>query len=112
MREEESTEELPGLPTGSVLNTPMEVLHSGAHTAFSALLTGYASATNKNLYPYVEKLHLKIHTNVDRLDWLHRLFRRGHTEQDVLNKFKNDAKWRAELAQLRAEPKEQGETKS
>lgn len=96
------TEELPGLPSGSVLNTAMEVMHSGAHTAFSALLSGYAFATNANLKPYVEKLHWKIETNVGRIDWVHRLFAEGLTKAEVLDKFKNNRDWRAELATLNA----------
>jgi len=99
------TEELPGLPTGSVLNTALEILHSGAHTAFSALITGYAFATNKKLGPYAGKLHWKIETNVDRLDWAHRLFKKGLTKQEVLRKFKNSCHWRDELEQLKAKGK-------
>lgn len=106
------TDALPGLPTGSALNTTMEVLHSGAHTAFSALLTGYAFATNANLHPYAEKLHLKILRNVERFDWIHRLFMKGHTKQEVLHKFKNDANWRDELEQLKAESTQGGGSKS
>jgi hypothetical protein len=49
------TEELPGLPADSALNTAMGTLHSGAHTALSALLSGYAFATNPSLQPYVEE---------------------------------------------------------
>lgn len=94
------TEKLPGLPKDSVLNTALEVLHSGAHTAFSALLTGYAFATKPDLHPYVDKLHQKVHTNVDRLDWLHRLFLKGLSKQQVLDKFRTDRRWRDELAEM------------
>jgi hypothetical protein len=80
------TEELPGLPANSVLNTALEMLHSGAHTSFSALLSGYAFATNPALQPSVEKLHWKVKTNVDRLDWVHRLFAKGLTREDVLGR--------------------------
>jgi hypothetical protein len=103
------TEKLPGLPKNSVLSSALEVIHSGAHTAFSALITGYAFATNKKLHPDAEKLHSKIARNVDRLDWMHRLFVKGATKQEVLDKFKNHHKWRDELAQLRTEQVEQAE---
>lgn len=97
------TETLPGLPPDSVLNTPLEVLHSGAHTAFSALLTGYAFATNPKLEPYVDKMHMKVEINVHRIDWIHRLFLKGHTRHEILQKFKNDLTWRDELAKLKAD---------
>lgn len=106
------TEDLPGLQTGSVLSTTMEVLHSGAHTAFSALLTGYAFSTNTNLHPYVEKLHWKVNRNIERFDWLHRLFMKGRTKQELIDKFKSDVKWRDELEQLRAESTQGGGSKS
>jgi hypothetical protein len=95
------TEPLPGLSPDSILSTAVEVLHSGAHTAFSALLTGYAFATNKNLEPYVGQLHQKIATNVDRIDWVHRLFAKGLSKDEVLRKYKNDRRWRDELARLK-----------
>ena len=97
------TEELPGLPPNSVLNTALELLHSGAHTAFSALMSGYAFATNPSLEPYVEKMHWKVQMNVDRIDWMHRLFSKGLTKEEVLDKFKCDLNWRDELAKLKAE---------
>ena len=53
------TEQLPGLPPDSMLNTTLEVLHSGAHTAFSALLSGYAFATIPALEPYDKSLTSK-----------------------------------------------------
>jgi hypothetical protein len=101
------TEKLPGLPANSVLNTPLEMLHSGAHTAFSALISGYAFATNEKLQPYAEKLHWKITMDVDRIDWVHRLFLKGLTKQEVLSKYKNDRHWQNELAEIREGPKSQ-----
>jgi hypothetical protein len=95
------TEVLPGLSPNDALNTTLDMLHSGAHTAFSALLSGYAFATNPALQPYVEKLHRKVEINVHRLDWVHRLLVKGLTKSEVLEKFKTERKWRDELEQLK-----------
>jgi hypothetical protein len=95
------TEELPGLSSDSVLNTPLKFLHSGAHTAFSALITGHAFSTNFDLQPYAEKLHSKTEINVNRLDWIQRQFVTGLTKDEVREKFRNDRNWRDELKKLK-----------
>jgi hypothetical protein len=95
------TEELPGLGPDSILNTPLDLLHSGAHTAIAALMSGLAFARNADLHPYVDKLHWKVRINVDRLDWIHKLFANGANKDAVLKKYKEDRNWRDELETLK-----------